>query len=61
VISNAVAAFVGCLCALIVMAETGAIASKVVRYIAALVVGALLTILVAWLLGMIAGALGRAL
>lgn len=39
----ALAAFIGCFAALVVLAELASIASKIVRYLAALILGLLLT------------------
>jgi uncharacterized membrane protein YGL010W len=47
-ISNALAGFVGAFAALLVLAEISA-ANKIVRYFAALVVGVVVTFLLAWL------------
>lgn len=51
-----VAAFLGCFAAMLALAETGGIPNKVVRYLAAFVVGVIAAILLAMLLGWIATA-----
>lgn len=52
---NAIAAFVGCFSALVVLAECAPITNKVFRYLAAFVVGIVVTFALAWLCGWVAG------
>jgi hypothetical protein len=53
-ISEAIAAFVGAFSALAVLAEITA-SNKIIRYLAAFVCGILVTVLLAWFLGWVAG------
>lgn len=55
-IQTAVAAFVGAFAAIAVLAETGAIASKLLRYLLAFVGGILATVVLLWVLVKIAEA-----
>lgn len=57
--ANALAAFVGCFAALVVMAECAPIASKLVRYLCALVLGVLVTFGLAWVMGFVAHIFAR--
>lgn len=57
-IQPAIAAFVGCFSALLVLAEIQA-GNKLLRYLAAFVVGILVTLGLAWLLGLIVAAFAR--
>jgi hypothetical protein len=51
---NAVAAFVGCFSAFVALAEIPA-TNKAIRYLAAFVLGIVVTFVLAWLCGWVAG------
>ena len=52
---NAIAAFVGCFSALVVLAECGPIGNKVIRYLVAFVAGVVVAFVLAAFLGWVAG------
>jgi hypothetical protein len=58
-IPAAIAAFIGCFAAMVVLAEITA-ANKLIRYLAALVVGVLATVALAWAVQWIAAAFSHA-